>query len=142
VLVFDPSAFPKKGQASVAVQRQWGGCLGKIDNCQVGLYLASVGRAEHALVDVRLYLPREWARDRARREAGVPRTVRFHTRHELALEMLDERGPLLPHGWISGGDERGRCTCFRQEWRARGERYLLAVPSNTTVRDLTAPAPP
>ena len=65
----------------------------------MGIYLAYVGRAEHALVDVRLYLPKEWARDRKWREAaGVPRTVRFHTRHELALEMLGERGPLLPHG--------------------------------------------
>ena len=137
VLVFDPSAFPKKGDASVGVQRQWCGRLGKIDNCQVGIYLAYVGRAEHALVNVRLYLPKEWARDRKWREAaGVPRTVRFHTRHELALEMLGERGPLLPHGWVSGDDELGRCTRFRQQLRARGERYLLAV------RDLTAPDPP
>jgi SRSO17 transposase len=143
VLVFDPSAFPKKGHASVGVQRQWCGRLGKIDNCQVGIYLAYVGRAEHALVDVRLYLPKEWARDRKRREAaGVPRAVRFRTRHELALEMLDERGPLLPHAWVSGDDEMGRCTWFRQQLRARGERYLLAVPSNTAVRDLTAPDPP
>src|SRR5947208_9314470 len=143
VLVFDPSAFPKKGTASVGVQRQWCGRLGKIDNCQVGIYLAYVGRSEHALVDVRLYLPKEWARDRQRRQAaGVPRTARFRTRHELALEMLDERGPLLPHAWISGDDELGRCTWFRQELRARGECYLLAVPSNTAVRDLTAPDPP
>jgi len=95
VLVLDPSAFPKKGDASVGVQRQWCGRLGKIDNCQVGVYLAYVGRSEHALVDVRLYLPKEWAKDKRRREqAGVPREVRFRTRHELALEMLDERGPL------------------------------------------------
>jgi SRSO17 transposase len=143
VLVFDPSAFPKKGDASVGVQRQWCGRLGKVDNCQVGVYLAYVGRGEHALVDVRLYLPQEWARDRRRRrKAGVPRGVRFRTRHELALEMLDERGPLLPHGWVAGDDEMGRCSWFRQELRARGERYLLAVPSNTAVRDLTAPDPP
>src|SRR5271168_2673001 len=83
VLVFDPSAFPKKGNASVGVQRQWCGRLGKIDNCQVGIYLAYVGPTEHALVDVRLYLPKQWARDRQRRQAaGVPRTLRFRTRHE------------------------------------------------------------
>jgi SRSO17 transposase len=143
VLVFDPSAFPKKGKASVGVQRQWCGRLGKIDNCQVGIYLAYVGRAEHALVDVRLYLPKEWTRDRRRcQQAGVPRSVRFHTRHELALQMLDERGPRLPHAWVSGDDELGRCTWFRQQLRTRQERYLLAVPSNTTVRDLVAPDPP
>src|ERR1700680_5073860 len=90
VLVLYPPACPKKGDASVGVQRQWCGRLGKIDNCQVGVYLAYVGRTEHALVDVRLYLPKEWAKDKRRRaEAGVPKTVRFRTRHELALEMLD-----------------------------------------------------
>jgi SRSO17 transposase len=143
VLVFDPSAFPKKGTASVGVQRQWCGRLGKLDNCQVGIYLAYVGRSEHALVDVRLYLPKEWAQDKQRRlHAGVPKSVRFRTRHELALEMLDERADLLPHGWLSGDDELGRCSWFRQELRSRQECYLLAVPSNTAVRDLTAPAPP
>jgi SRSO17 transposase len=143
VLVFDPSAFPKKGDASVAVQRQWCGRLGKIDNCQVGVYLANVGRSEHELVDVRLYLPREWAKDKRRRiEAGVPEGVRFRTRHELALEMLDERGPLLPHAWVAGDDEMGRCSWFRRQLRSRNERYLLAVPSNTAVRDLFAADPP
>jgi len=125
------------------VQRQWCGRLGKLDNCQVGIFLAYVGRTEHALVDVRLYLPKEWAQDKQRRRlAGVPKRVRFRTRHELALEMLAERGALLPHAWISGDDELGRCSWFRQELRSRQEGYLLAVPSNTAVRDLTAPAPP
>jgi len=143
VLIFDPSAFPKKGKASVGVQRQWCGRLGKVENCQVGVYLAYVGSADHALVDVRLYLPRAWARDRQRRKAaGVPRAERFRTRHELALEMLDQRGGALPHTWISGDDELGRSGPFRRELRARQERYLLAVPSNTAVRDLAAPDPP
>jgi SRSO17 transposase len=143
VLVFDPSAFPKKGDASVGVQRQWCGRLGKIDNCQVGIYLAYVGRREHALVDVRLYLPQEWTKDKQRRtQAGIPKAVRFRTRHELALEMLDERGPVLPHAWVSGDDEIGRSSWFREQLRSRGECYLLAVPSNTAVRDLTAAEPP
>src|SRR5207249_1577447 len=95
------------------------------------------------LVDVRLYLPREWAdRQRRRQKAGVPREVRFRTRHELALQMLDERGPSLPHAWVAGDDEMGRSAWFRGALRARGERYLLAVPSNTLVRDLAAPAVP
>jgi len=143
VLVFDPSAFPKQGKESVGVQRQWCNRLGKIDNCQVGIYLGYVSRSEHALVDVRLYLPKEWAkRKRRRQKAGVPAAVRFRTRHELALEMLGERGPLLPHAWISGDDELGRCSWFREQLRLRHERYLLAVPCNTSVRDLTATAPP
>jgi len=96
VLVFDPSAFPKKGNASVGVQRQWCGRLGKIDNCQVGVYLGYVGGDEHALVDVRLYLPQEWAKDKQRRtQAGVPRSIRFRTRHNLALGYGPQQLPDL-----------------------------------------------
>jgi SRSO17 transposase len=142
VLVFDPSAFAKKGLASVGVQRQWCGRLGKIDNCQVGVYLGYVGPADHALVDVRLYLPKEWTKDRPRCDkAGVPRTVRFQTRHALALEMLDEHGPGLPHAWVAGDDEMGRSTGFRRALAGRQEQYLLAVPSNTLIRDLEAEPP-
>jgi SRSO17 transposase len=143
VLVFDPSAFPKKGTESVGVQRQWCGRLGKIENCQVGIYLGYVGRREHALVDFRLFLPKDWAKGKRRRaKAGVPKAVRFQTRHELMLAMLDEHGAVLPHAWIAGDDELGRCSWFRQQLRQRRERYLLAVPSNTLVRDLKAPEPP
>jgi SRSO17 transposase len=141
VLVFDPSAFPKKGTASVGVARQWCGRLGKVENCQVGVDLAYVGRCEHALVDVRLYLPKEWTW-RRRKAVGVPREVRCRTRHELALEMLDGRGSRLPHARVAGDDEMGRCSWFRERLRARGEHYLLAVPSNTLVRDLAADPPP
>jgi SRSO17 transposase len=142
VIVFDPSGFPKKGTESVGVQRQWCGRLGKIDNCQVGVYMAYASPKEHALVDVRLYLPKEWAGDKQRRrKCHVPQTVKFHTRHELALQMLDEKGSLLPHGWIAGDDEMGRCSWFRGELRQRHERYLLAVPSNTLIRLIDA-APP
>jgi SRSO17 transposase len=142
VLVFDPSAFPKKGKESVGVARQWCGRLGKVDNCQVGVYLGYVSSKEHALVDFRLYLPREWTRSRKRlNKAGVPREVRFRTRHELALEMLDQRGASLPHAWVAGDDEMGRSSWFRGELRERQENYLLAVPSNTLVRDLAAPEP-
>ena len=143
VLVFDPSAFPKHGAASVGVQRQWCGRLGKVENCQVGVYLAYVSRADHALVDVRLYLPETWAADKNRRkQAGVPRGVRFRTRHALALEMLDASGPVLPHAWVAGDDEMGRPSAFRQALRDRKEQYLLAVPSSTLVRDLGATPPP
>jgi len=143
VLVFDPSAHAKKGTASAGVQRQWCGRLGKVENCQVGVYLGYVSRQEHALVDVRLYLPQSWAKDKERRKkAGVPKEVRFRTRHQLALEMLDEHGSSLPHSWIAGDDEMGRSTRFRRDLRERNERYLLAVPCNTLVRDLDAPLPP
>jgi SRSO17 transposase len=142
VLVFDPSAFKKQGKDSVGVARQWCGRLGKIDNCQVGVYLGYVSRKEHALVDTRLYLNKEWAKDKKRRKkCGVPREIRFRTRHALSLEMLAEHGKVLPHAWIAGDDEMGRSSAFRRDLRALGERYLLAVPSNTLVRDLEASPP-
>jgi SRSO17 transposase len=142
VLVFDPSAFAKKGTESVGVKRQWCGRLGKVENCQVGVYLGYVSTEDHALVDLRLYLPKEWARSKAKRlKAGVPRDVKFRTRHELALEMLDEQAATLPHAWVAGDDEMGKVPEFRGKLATRGERYLLAVPSNTLVRDLEAEPP-
>jgi SRSO17 transposase len=142
VIVFDPSAFPKKGTKSVGVARQWCGRLGKVENCQVGVFMAYVARAGHALIDTRLYLPEEWAKDRVRRRgAGVPKETKFRTRQQLALEMLDECGKRLPHGWVAGDDEMGRPSGFRQKLRANHERYLLGVPSNTLVRDLDVPPP-
>ena len=142
VLVFDPSAFPKKGGDSVGVDRQWCGRLGKVDNCQVGVYMGYVSGVEHALVDVRLYMPKCWIRDKERREkCHVPRELRYKTRTQLALDMLDEKGDLLPHGWVTGDDELGRAAWFRQCLRDRNEPYLLAVPGPTTIRDLEATPP-
>jgi SRSO17 transposase len=142
MIVFDPSGFQKKGTHSVGVKRQWCGRLGKVENCQVGIYMGYVSRKEHAIVNTRLYLPEEWANNRGRRNAaGVPKEIKFCTRHELALQMLDEQGPLLPHSWVAGDDEMGRPAYFREELGTRGERYLLAVPSNTLIRDADAPPP-
>lgn len=142
VLVIDPSGVLKQGTASVGVARQWCGRAGKVDNCQVGVYMAYVTRDEQALVDARLYMPKEWTKDKRRcKQAGVPKEIKFRTRHALALEMIDRHGGALPHAWVAGDDEMGRNGGFRDELRTRNERYLLAVPSNTLVRDLDA-APP
>ena len=101
-----------------------------------------VSRQEHALLDFRLSLPQEWARDEQRRQAcHVPEDVSYRTRHDQCLEMLDEWGEHVPHGWVTGDDELGRYTRFRGELRARGERYVLGVPCTTTMRDLEAPSP-
>ena len=142
VLAFDPSGFAQKGVKSVGVARQWRGRLGKVDNCQVGISMAYVSRKEHAIVNARLYLPREWAKDRGRlEEAGVPETIPFQTRHGLALEMLKEQGGRLPHAWVAGDDEMGRPSGFRRDLRTARERDLLAVPSNLLIRDIEV-APP
>jgi SRSO17 transposase len=142
VLVFDPSSFPKSGTESVGVARQWCGRLGKVDNCQVAIYLGYVSGAGHTLVDMRLYLPKEWTTDKARLDkAGVPNDHRgYRSRHQLALDMLQASGTRLPHGWIAGDDEMGRPYWFRRRLERLGEHYMLAVPSHTLLRDLeTAP---
>ena len=142
VIVFDPSAHKKCGNDSVGVQRQWLGRLGKVDNGQVGIYMGYASRKEHTLVDMRLYLPKQWAKDKARRKkCGVPKQIRYQTRHELALDMLKNNGKYLPHSWIAGDDEMGRSSRFRRDLRDLDEQYLLAVPSNTGIRDLDSPPP-
>jgi hypothetical protein len=84
IIAFDPSSFPKRGMHSVGVKRQWCGHRGTVDNCQVGVFMGYVCGREHALLDFRLSLPEEWARDEQRRQAcHVPPEVRYHTRHEL-----------------------------------------------------------
>jgi SRSO17 transposase len=104
--------------------------------------MAYVSKKGHALIDARLYLPHEWTKDRARmKAAGVPNGTKFRTRHELALEMLDGHGKTLRHGWVAGDDEMGRSSRFRLKLRGLNERYLLAVPSNTLIRDLDEPPP-
>jgi len=143
VLVFDPSGFAKSGHDSVGVARQWCGRLGKVDTCQVALSLGYVSSRGHTLVDTRLYVPKEWTQDKARLDkAGVPNTHRgYRSRHQLALEMLSATGSQLPHGWVAGDDERGRPYWFRRRLASLGERYLLAVPGNTLMRDLSSPVP-
>jgi len=142
VISFDPSAFAKKGNMSVGVQRQWCGRLGKVENCQVGVFMGYASREEQALVNVRLYFPKSWVKDKRRRKAcGVPREMRHQVRHALALEMLAESGGSLPHAWVTGDDEMGRPYCFRRDLNELGEQYLLAVPSDTLIRDLQADPP-
>src|SRR6266516_74401 len=142
IIAFDPSSFPKRGTHSVGVKRQWCGHRGKVDTCQVGVFMDYVSRHDHALLDFRLSLPEEWAQDEQRRQAcHVPLEVRYQTRQEQCLEMLDTWGDQVPHGWVTGDDELGRHTRFRHQLRERGERYVRGVPCNTTMRDLEAPWP-
>lgn len=140
VLILDPSAFPKSGTESVGVARQWCGRLGKVDNCQVGLYLGYASSKGHALVDGELYLPKEWTSNKKRmKKAGIPKDKqRYKSRHETFLEMLQLHGPKLPHQWIAGDDELGRPIEFRRKLHRMGENYMLAVPSNTKVNVLSS----
>jgi SRSO17 transposase len=137
VLVFDGSDFPKQGKKSVGVARQYCGRLGKVANCQAGVFLAYVGPRGRALVDKRLYLPEGWTSDPARcAAAGVPEDRRgYRAKTDLALEMLREarkRGH-LPAAWAAGDDAFGMSPEFRDGLAAEGMRYVLDVPSNTPV---------
>jgi SRSO17 transposase len=139
VFVLDPSAFPKKGDASCGVARQWCGRLGKVENCQVGVFLAYAGRYGKALLDTRLYLEQDWAADARRRaETYVPEDVTFQEKWRLGLELLDRARADLPGGWVAGDDECGRCSELRAALRHRRLRYVLDVPCNTLVREVGA----
>ena len=143
VLVLDPSAFPKKGTESCGVARQWCGRLGKVENCQIGVFLAYATRSATVWVDRQLYLPWEWAEDAQRRtKCHVPSTVVFQEKWQIALDLLKRCGPRLPHRWVVGDDELGRSAEFRAQLRARSEWYILDVPCNTQVRDRERRRPP
>jgi SRSO17 transposase len=142
IIAFDPSSFPKRGTHSVGVKRQWCGHRGKVDNCQVGVFMGYVSEHDHALLDFRLSLPEEWARDEQRRqECHVPPEIRYHTRQAQCLDMLDAWRDQVPHSWVTGDDELGRHTWFRHALRERDERYVLGIPCNITMRDLEALPP-
>jgi SRSO17 transposase len=137
VVVIDPSSFPKKGVESCGVARQWCGRLGKVESCQVGVFLVYAAKVGYAPLDRQLYLPKEWAKDKVRRKkCHVPPKIKFQQKWQIALDLLDRSLPDLPHGWIAGDDEFGRVSQFRAKLRSRKERYILDVPCNTLVRDL------
>ncbi len=137
VWVLDGSDFPKQGRKSVGVARQYCGSLGKVANCQAGMFLAYVSLQGRALVDKRLYLPESWTSDTDRcAAAGVPEESRnYRSKTKLALEMLEralERGHLKA-GWVAGDDAFGMSPSFREGLAALGVRYVLDVPAGFTV---------
>src|SRR5713101_7237518 len=137
VFAVDSSGFPKQGQQSVGVARQYCGAVGKIANCQVGVFLAHVGPRGRALVDKRLFLPEEWTNDPERCDAaGIPRAEQlYRSQTELALLMLQgaqARGSLGAE-WVTGDDAFGQSPGFRDAVAAAGWRYVLEVPADTPV---------
>jgi SRSO17 transposase len=143
VLVLDPSGFPKKGSQSCGVARQWCSCLGKVDNCQVGVFLAYVSARGKALIGGRLYLPEDRAADRKHRQKTyVPQEITFQEKWRIGLDFIRGVGQELPHAWVVGDDEFGRVSELRSQLRQDEERYVLDVPCNTLVRDLGERRPP
>jgi SRSO17 transposase len=133
-LIADASGFRKFGPESVGAVRQYCGNIGKVDMCQVGEFLVYASAKGAVLVDAQLYLPREWADDRARRaKADVPREVRFQEGWRLSLQELERCRKELLHQWILADDSYGRVLAYRDTLQEWNERYLLDVPSNTRV---------
>jgi SRSO17 transposase len=131
-LIVDDSGMPKCGDKSAGVARQYCGATGKIDNCQVAVYLAYAGPGGHTLLDERLYLPEdEWANEAARRnEAGVPEDVVFRTKPELASELIRHVGPEIRHGWVTFDEGYGKDPEFLAGLEESGERYIGEVPKS------------
>jgi SRSO17 transposase len=131
----DETGFPKKGTKSVGVTRQYAGCLGRTDNCQVGVFVNYTSAAGHTLIDRRLFLPAEWAADRPRRhEAGVPDAVVFRTKPELALDMVQQavtRG--LPFRWVTADSVYGGSPTFVQGVRGLGRWYVVDSSADARV---------
>ena len=132
VLVLDETGFLKKGAKSVGVQRQYSGTAGRIENCQIGVFLGYASRHGHTLIDRALYLPESWTEDRARcAEAGVPPSVGFATKPELGHTMLERAfAAEVPCAWVTGDCVYGGDHRLRRLIEAHGRGYVLAVRNN------------
>jgi len=139
VLVVDETGFLKKGAHSVGVGRQYSGTAGRIENCQVGVFLGYASRYGHTLIDRRLYLPKTWAEDsERRRKANVPEDVVFATKPVMAREMI---AAALDGGiscaWVLADALYGSDYKLRRMLEDRGQPYVLAVRSNQHLRFLS-----
>ena len=144
--IIDDTGFPKKGRHSVGVTRQYCGQLGKQDNCQVAVTLSLANHDASLPIAYRLYLPEDWAKDRARRhKAKVPETITFKTKPQIALEQIAAaRAAGLPEGVVLMDAGYGNDTALRTEITALGLRYVAGIGPNTSVwppgmRPLPAP---
>jgi len=133
--VVDETGFIKKGTHSVGVKRQYSGTAGKVENCQIGVFLSYWTAKGHVFLDRRLYLPEEWCNDRERRaQAQVPEEVIFQTKPEQAMAMLEhawETG--VPMRWVTGDEVYGDSPALRDLVTQAGRWYVLAVRSSAPV---------
>jgi SRSO17 transposase len=135
VLVADDTGFLKKGTKSAGVQRQYSGTAGRVENCQIGVFLGYASPAGRTLLDRELYLPRSWTEDRQRcREAGVPDEVGFATKPDLAAGMLARALDAgVPASWVTADEAYGQVGRLRTMLEDRGVSYVLAVPCSQRV---------
>ena len=143
VLAVDETGFLKKGDKSVGVQRQYSGTAGRIENSQIGVFLAYASARGRTLLDRELYLPQGWAEDlERRREAGVPEGVSFRTKPQLAQLMLEravESG--VPFGWVAGDEVYGNDRNLRLWLERRCVPHVLAIKRSEKLWALTDRGP-
>ena len=135
IFVIDETGFLKKGTKSAGVARQYSGTAGKIENCQIGVFLTYTSPTGTAFLDRRLYLPKHWSGDAARRaEAGIPAAVTFQTKAELGRAMLGHAWALgMRGGWVTADEQYGHDGVLRRWLTQEGMPSVLAVPSNEHV---------
>ena len=136
VLIVDETGFLKKGVKSCGVARQYSGTAGRIENCQVGVFLGYATPRGRALLDRALYLPKDWAQDAVRRaKAGVPKAVRFATKLVLAQRMIERAVAAgLPARWVTADAVYGSDYGFRSAVEALGLGYGVGVRTDHAVR--------
>src|SRR3954469_12820589 len=136
VLVVDETGFMKKGENSVGVARQYSGTAGRIENCQIGVFLAYASRYGQALIDRRLYVPEAWAKDEDKRtKASVPEGTTFATKAEIACALIaDALDAGAPCAWVLADAVYGSDSRLRRMLEKRGQPYVLAVRSNHHLR--------
>ena len=135
VLVVDETGFLKQGKKSCGVKRQYSGTAGRVENCQIGVFLAYASAKGHTLIDRELYLPEEWASDpERRRAAGVPEEVVFRTKPQMALEMMKRTyDSQIPFRWITGDSVYGDFREIRAWCESVGKWYVLCVSGKEHV---------
>jgi SRSO17 transposase len=132
VLIVDETGFLKKGEHSVGVARQYSGTAGRIENVQIGVFLAYASSKGHALIDRELYLPKDWCEDADRRAAAaIPDAVDFATKPALAREMIGRALDAgLPCAWVLGDEIYGSDRRLRMDLESREQSFVLAIRSN------------
>jgi SRSO17 transposase len=147
VLIVDETGFLKKGTKSAGVARQYSGTAGRVENCQIGVFLAYASDKGHALIDRELYLPKEWAEDPARRKAaGIPQEVAFATKPELARRMIARAiAAGVPFAWVLGDEVYGSDRRLRIDLEQQERPFVLALRGNeklwSTLNDRTGQHP-
>ena len=135
ILIVDETGFLKKGSHSAGVKRQYSGTAGRIENCQIGVFLAYTSQRGHALIDRALYLPEDWVADRERcRRAGIPEEVTFTTKPNQAWQMLRRVvGDDVPFAWVTADTIYGDYRRMRMWLEGLPKGYVLAVSAKETV---------